>query len=144
MNAEIFERACVEIETSYKGINTICKSLGSSAPAFYDFMEADKTNACTERYARAKTRQAEYLFDLQRETVFERSQDHTPFTGGNVIQRDRLISETLKWQAGKLRPEKYGDQIDITSKGKSIKSVDVGTLVKNFMSEGDSETETGA
>lgn len=124
MNDEVFENVCSEIEQSKEGLIAICKSFNSSASAFYDFMDNEKDVAekqrKTERYVRARERQAEFLFDLQREVVFKRDEDHTPFTGGNVVQRDKLIAETIKWQAGKLKPKTYGDKLDITTQGEKI------------------------
>ena len=124
MNDEVFESVCLEIEETEKGLRTICKSLNSSASSFYDFIDNEKDEDVrrtkAERYARARKRQAEYLFDLQREVVFKRDEDHTPFTGSNVVQRDRLISDTIKWQASKLDSKKYGDKIDLTTDGDKL------------------------
>ena len=124
MNDEVFESVCLEIEETEKGLRTICKSLNSSASSFYDFIDNEKDEDVrrtkAERYTRARKRQAEYLFDLQREVVFKRDEDHTPFTGSNVVQRDRLISDTIKWQASKLDSKKYGDKIDLTTDGDKL------------------------
>lgn len=121
MTDEVFENVCLEIECTYEGLKTICERHGSSSTAFFNMidnceykdLEGVKVNEKAERYMRARERQADYLFDLQREVSFKRDEDHTPFTGGNVVQRDRLITDTLKWQAGKLRPKVYGDKLEV-------------------------------
>jgi len=126
MTEELFFKVCDEIEQTERGLDKICKEHDSSATAFYNMIddnEAEGDKRFAERYARARERQAEYLFDLQREIVFKRDQDLTPFTGGNVVQRDKLIAETIKWQAGKLKPKKYGDKLDITTDGDKIQSI---------------------
>jgi hypothetical protein len=50
-----------------------------------------------------------------------REEDHTPFTGMNVVQRDRLRIDTRKWLLSKLEPKKYGDKVDVTSGNEPIK-----------------------
>jgi hypothetical protein len=120
MTIVLFKKICKEIEETHLGLKTICTKLNTSSSAFFDILDSDKKNDLPDLYARARERQGDYLFDEQREVVYKRDEDHTPFTGTNVIQRDRLIADTLKWQAGKLRPKKYGDSIDLTTKGDKI------------------------
>lgn len=108
---EVFEKICCEMEESTDGLKTICKKYHTSSSAVFNLIEKDGAKA--DRYIRARERQAEYLFDLQREIVFNRSEDHTAFTGANVVNRDRLIMDTLKWQAMKLKPSKYGDKLEV-------------------------------
>jgi hypothetical protein len=126
MDAATFNAVCLEIESNYKGISSICKEHNSSASAFYDWMEANTEAA--ERYARAKDRQADYLADLMLEEAFNDADDTIPFVGVNHIQRDRLKVDTLKFIAAKLKPKKYGDKIDVTSDGKEIKTTTIINL----------------
>jgi hypothetical protein len=118
MTVELFKSICKELSYSDLGLVKICKNQNSSAPAFHDLMFDNEE--LTELYVRAREYQAEYLFDLQREIVMRRDEDHTPFTGSNVVNRDRLISDTIKWQAGKMNKRKYGEKLDITSDEKQI------------------------
>jgi hypothetical protein len=39
--------------------------------------------------------------------------DGQEVTNHDVIQRARLRVDTRKWMAGKLRPTKYGDKLDV-------------------------------
>jgi len=118
MTVELFKSICKELSFSELGLVQICKSHNSSAPAFHDLMFDDEK--LTEIYVRAREYQAEYLFDLQRQIVMRRDEDHIPFTGANVVNRDRLIADTIKWQASKLNKRKYGEKLDITSDEKQI------------------------
>jgi hypothetical protein len=131
MDTEVFEKVCIEIESTHRGLNTICKEHGSSASAFYDWVDGNPE--ATERYARAKDRQADYLADLMLEEAFNDEDDEIAFVGVNHIQRDRLKVDTLKFIAAKLKPKKYGDKIDVTSDGKEIKTttiINLGSGVK--------------
>lgn len=125
MTEEVFFKVCDAIEDTERSLKSICKENNTSSSAFFDFIDASVNEGVTtysDRYTRARERQAEYLFDLQREIVFKRDEDHTAFTGANVIQRDKLIAETIKWQAGKLKPKKYGDKLDLTTDGEKLPS----------------------
>lgn len=117
MTLVLFKKICKEIETTHEGLMTICKRSNTSSPAFYDLMDKDTKNNLPDLYARAKKRQAEYLVDLSRETVFNRSNDEKPFVGANHIQRDKLIHDSIKWQSAKLDPKKYGDRVDVNHSG---------------------------
>jgi hypothetical protein len=117
MTFEIFEKVCKELESTHQGLKTICSKFNTSSSAFFDLLDGEKEGKLSDLYTRARKRQAEYLFDLQREVVWKRDEDHTAFTGGNVIQRDRLIADTIKWQTTKLNPKKYGEKIDLNHSG---------------------------
>jgi len=53
-------------------------------------------------YARAREAQAESFFDEAIDTAREHEDP----------QKARLIVDTLKWAAGKLKPKKYGEKIE--------------------------------
>lgn len=42
-------------------------------------------------------------------------------------RRARLIIDTRKWTASKLKPKKYGDKLDVTTDGKSLNPYDALT-----------------
>ena len=54
-----------------------------------------------DQYAQATQQRAEALFDMALEIA----------CGEKDVQRARLIVDTLKWQAGKLAPKRYGKQV---------------------------------
>lgn len=126
MTPELFESICLELEVTHRGLNTLCKENDSSSSAFYDLCENNKELA--ERYARAKSRQADYMADLMLEVAFDDEDDEKDFVGVNHIQRDRLKTDTLKFIAAKLKPQRYGDKIDVTSDGKEIKTTTIINL----------------
>lgn len=111
MTKELFQEVCLELQTSHKGLNTLCKERNSSASAFYDLADSDKE--LSEIYTRARERQADYMADLIHEVAFDDGNDSTPFVGGNYIKRAELKVNSLKWTASKLKPKKYGDKLDV-------------------------------
>lgn len=42
---------------------------------------------------------------------------------GEAIQRSRLRIDVIKWQAGKLKPKKYGDRIETHHSGSTITKI---------------------
>ena len=118
---EQFEYVLNEVAMSKLSCQKICENNKIDFRLFWQKIKDDPGFA--EKYARAKTMQAEYFAELMNEVVFNRDEDHTPFTGGNVVARDRLIADTLKFQVSKLLPKKYGDKIDVTSNGETVAPV---------------------
>ena len=55
----------------------------------------------SEQYARAKEEQAETYEDMMLETAKTEPD----------VARARLIVDTMKWTASKLKPKKYGDKV---------------------------------
>lgn len=129
MTVELFKKICAELEESIEGLGTICATHGSSRSAFNDLRRDN--DELTAIYARAKEEQADYFNELQREIAFNRTQDHTAFTGANVVNRDKLILDTLRWQQAKAKPRTYGDKLDLTSDNKPIQQVTVFQLPDN-------------
>lgn len=86
--------------------STVCKWLGR-LPDF------------AEQYARAREAQADTLFDEILTIADDGSNDTYLDDEGNqrteqdVIARSRLRVDARKWMAGKLRPKKYGEKLDI-------------------------------
>lgn len=80
------------------------------------------------QYARAMEIRADLVFDEMLEIADNNEKDHTPFTGGNVVQRDKLRVDTRKWMLSKMNPKKYSDKLDLTSKGNSI--TDTKTVIE--------------
>lgn len=111
-----FEELCQKLEAgvSLRSIFHQPKPIMSNT-LFYRLI---KENAhLKERYARAKEVYADHIFDEILSISDHSEQDHTPFTGGNVIQRDRLRVDARKWILSKLAPKKYGDKLDIEHSG---------------------------
>jgi len=62
------------------------------------------------QYVRAKEEQAETYEEMMLSTA--RNEED--------VNRARLIVDTMKWTAAKLKPKKYGDKIDMTTNGKDL------------------------
>lgn len=62
------------------------------------------------QYALAKEEQAETYEEMMLNTA--RNEED--------VNRARLIVDTMKWTASKLKPKKYGDKVDHTSGGKEL------------------------
>ena len=60
-------------------------------------------------YARAREAQADYMADIMLAEA--------RCGGEEDVQRARLIVDTMKWTAAKLRPRVYGDKLDIKHTG---------------------------
>ena len=123
-NPKVFEKIMEEIATTHKSMRTICDETGVNIRSFFRWL--DKDESLGQQYARAKDCQADLLAEETLEIAEHTNEDHTPFTGLNVVQRDRLRIDTRKWLASKLKPKKYGDKVDVTTDGKAIQ----GTIIQ--------------
>lgn len=76
-----------------------------------------------QQYAKAKEESADALFEQILDIADDGSNDwveqHSEDAGkaaykvnGEAIQRSKLRVDTRKWMAGKMRPKKYGDQVN--------------------------------
>ena len=59
-----------------------------------------------DQYARAREQQADAIFD----EILDIADQSTPET----VQQARLQIDARKWMAGKLRPKKYGDKLELS------------------------------
>lgn len=79
-----------------------------------------------DQYAQAREAQADALFDdvleiaddARNDWMVRRGEDDAGWVAnGEHIQRSRLRVEARKWMAGKLRPKKYGEKVDLELSG---------------------------
>lgn len=73
-----------------------------------------------EQYARAREAQADALFDECLDIADDGSNDYMAGKegeddryNGDAVQRSKLRIETRRWMAGKLRPKKYGEKLEV-------------------------------
>ena len=100
---------------------------------FFEWLQKDTSKQYAESYARACEIRAEKLTDEILQIADEANADIVgvdektgkPIVNGEAINRSRLKVDARKWLAGKLAPKKYGDKIDVTSKGESIQAPSV-------------------
>jgi hypothetical protein len=132
---ECFDYIISEIESG-KSLRYALNTNGMpSSKTFYEWLEetdsdgklTDEAQDKVKRYARACEDRELLLLDeileiadKQGEDVIET--DNGPITNHNVIQRNKLQIEARQWTLGKLRPEKYGNKVDLTSGNKPLAS----------------------
>lgn len=63
-----------------------------------------------QQYTRAKEEQADAYEEMM--LITARTEED--------VARARLIVDTMKWTASKLKPKKYGDKVDVTSDGEKL------------------------
>lgn len=88
-----------------------------------------------DQYARARETQADAIFDDilsiaddGRNDWMERNFGEEPrwVENGEALRRSALRIDARKWMAGKLRPKKYGDKIDVEHSGDMTVNVTYG------------------
>lgn len=92
-----------------------------TAKTIYDWLAKDEgeEDGLRDRYTRAREAQADAIFDdcldIADEAMNDKivDEDGRERVNNEAVQRSRLRIDTRKWMAGKLRPKKYGDRIDV-------------------------------
>jgi len=112
---DTFNDILYEIEQGNSLISILRRKEFPSTATFYQWLEADENKA--KRYVRACEIRADVIFEDIIDIADHSDEDHTPFTGANVVQRDRLKIDARKWIVAKLHPKKYSDRVyqDITT-----------------------------
>ena len=89
----------------------------------------------SEQYARAREAQADAVFDDilsiaddGRNDWMQRNygEETRWVENGEAIRRSQLRIDARKWMAGKLKPKKYGDKLDVEHAGKLEINVTIG------------------
>lgn len=117
---EIAERICAELALG-KSLRTVCK--GEDMPAIATIFNWFRTQeGFVEQYARAKEESSDALVEEMLDIA-----DDAPLkvTGMDKSDSARVHAEamrvdTRKWIASKLKPKKYGDRLDLTTKGEKL------------------------
>lgn len=94
-----------------------------SRPTFYKYLKDDSKRL--NKYARATSIRADYLFDQILEIADKQGSDvetidDIEVINHNVINRNRLQIDARKWVLSKMNPKKYGDKLDVTSDDEPI------------------------
>lgn len=104
-----------------ESVRTICADDGMPACSTV-FKWLSENEAFSEQYARARETQADTIFDeileiadnARNDWMERRGEDDAGWVAnGEHIQRSRLRIDARKWMAGKLRPKKYGDKLEL-------------------------------
>lgn len=118
-------KICELISSSSVGLDTLLddESLPSPRAVYYWL---DTYPEFLQRYARAREMQADFLAGQTIEIADDSANDTIIDDQGRErvnsewVNRSRLRVDARKWMASKLAPVKYGDKIDITTKGDKI------------------------
>jgi len=93
----------------------------------------DKDEELKDHYARAMSDRADHLFEEiltisdSQEYDVSTKEDGTEVINHNVINRNRLQVDSRKWILSKMNPKKYGDKVDVTTDGKAINILNLGS-----------------
>ena len=94
--------------TGGESLKSICRSPGMPSSSTVCGWVADVRHAAfADRYARARERQADVLFD-ELDEIARRCVD-----GEIEPQAARVLVDTTKWRLAKMRPRVYGDRLEI-------------------------------
>lgn len=123
---ELADTICERIADG-ESLRAICD--GDDMPnkaTVFRWLAADKS--FSDQYARAREAQAESYFDDIRDIADDGRNDwmekrngdgeHIGWAeNGEAIRRSQLRIDARKWMAGKLKPKKYGDKLDLNLSG---------------------------
>lgn len=144
---EIGDAICERIALG-ESVRSICddKAMPSMSTVFKWLRDNE---AFSQQYARAREVQADALFDDiidiaddGRNDWMEKKNADGKNIGwqenGEALRRSQLRIDARKWMAGKLRPKKYGDKLDIDQKT----TLEAGDSVMALMKAIDGRTRT--
>jgi hypothetical protein len=130
-NEDIAQQICEQIATTTHGLNYICKINDGFPNPSTVYKWLNEQQLFSERYARAREIQADLLADeiiriakTPRKAIRTATKEWgIEVTTGDAVDRSRLMVDAYKWKASKLAPKKYGDKVDVTSNGETVKQV---------------------
>jgi len=124
---ELADRIC-ELLSEGLSLRTVCKA--DDMPAMSSVFSWLRTKPdFLEQYARAKQESADamaeellYIADtpMEGEEVTVKADGSQEVKRGDMLGHRRLQVDSRKWLMAKMKPKKYGDQIDVTSDGKPL------------------------
>ena len=132
---EVLRIVCEQISCSTDSIGRVLQNgwEGQTLPRYSTFMLwLEESPVFSERYAKAKQAQAEYMVselleiaDDGRNDWIERNDPSNPGyrVNGEHINRSRLRVDTRKWVAAKLMPKVYGEKLETTHKFDNLDQV---------------------
>lgn len=123
---KVIDLICDELATSSQGLGKIIinqRDMTGDFPSYSTIMKwISEDDKISDKYARAKEAQADYMADEMLDIADDGSNDwmaKLDKDGSNIgyqlngehVQRSRLRLDTRKWLASKLKPKKYGEKI---------------------------------
>lgn len=119
---ELGKEICEMISSTSMGIRAICKHFKVTPSMVFRWKEENPK--FREQYTRAKDDQADFMaeeiHDVADEGLKLAKRGISPFRLSGYMAAVKVKMDALKWTAAKLKPKKYGDKVDVTSKNKRI------------------------
>lgn len=131
---ELAEKICLQIEEG-KSLVTICDDEDMPSRSSVNLWLKDNRNGFSDRYARAKEIQADYLVE-QMLKLCDDVKDDNP----TAVAKAKLQIDTRKWTASKLKPKSYGEKVTQEITGKDGGAIKVDTK-QDLSSLSDEELE---
>jgi hypothetical protein len=115
--SEDWKEAILERIADGESLRSICRDEKLPGTSFV-FKQLASDADFAQQYAHAREAQADAYFD---ETL-----EIADLADPESVQVARLRVDTRKWMAGKLRPKKYGDKLDVEHRGTIIVTATIG------------------
>jgi hypothetical protein len=118
-SAELVDKICELTATTNRSLQSICADLEVSPRTVLEWLADSSKEEFTQKYARAKDMQADFLVAEILEISDDTTQDLLDGQFGQqgnaaAVQRAKLKVDSRKWIASKLAPKKYGDKVEHT------------------------------
>lgn len=120
-----------------------------SSSTIFRWLLDDKRKVFWEQYEKARNIQAELMFEELLDIADDGSNDFYErenkdgssytVTDSEVIGRSRLRVDVRKWYLSKVLPKKFGDKMDLTSKGERIEGNKI--IFSNFKKDNGADGE---
>lgn len=141
---EIANEICARISAG-ESLRRICldEHMPEARTVHYWLLDKER-DAFFQQYSRARTVQAENMFDEILDIADDGTNDFMTITKGRdsynvedreVTNRSKLRVESRKWYLSKVLPKKFGEKIDVTSDGKALPTPILGGITKNEVHE---------
>lgn len=120
---ELAEEICELIATGHSLRNICLRDNIPHIATVMRWLADEKYVDFREQYTRARDMQADYYADeivaiadepLEAERTKVKDDGSVERTTGDAVERSKLMIESRKWIASKLKPKKYGDKIEHT------------------------------
>lgn len=135
---ELADSICAKLAEG-ESMRTICRDEGMpDMSTVFRWLRTDQ-EFC-KQYARAKQESADAMAEEILDISDNGSNDWMEVqygeteawkANGEAIQRSKLRVDTRKWLMSKMKPKRYGDQLDVTSGGDKIVFMPTELLNKN-------------
>lgn len=89
----------------------------------YEDFSKNYARACDERVEAMVEQSFEIADDGTNDWMekhFGNDEESSWVVNGEAVQRSKLRIDTRKWYAGRMKPKKYGDKIDVTTDGEKL------------------------